>query len=417
MKNLWILASALLIGCSAPQDSKPVADEGQTSQELESQPSEMHSSLRGEEGSELPPPTREKVVKEKPKPVVQRVVVATPRARGVVLFESELEFLRGALESRLQADDLFEIKDHSELEDEMKVLKKGKLPNQKACKVLPDPFLAAAGFEGVNVVWPSLVCGAEKCTLKATSGPQTRIYELSANPENWAEELTSAAAVAKEAEVEGTSVELGKYKEPYLVVEDIDGTWDESFQKPLQRAAKQARRCDEGPDRFLVSIAESGKVNSCESDRRHTRKPKSEDCFCKALKRVRFPKVEKKSGERRFSGHLKVLAKKENEARAQSKRAELQLLSSDDPIAHLNSIHLNEKNLRKCADLTEAPTEVGFILEVAGQGEHVAHSTSWTGEVSPELKSCVKGLLRGVTMDCPATERATVRGRIVLRPE
>lgn len=416
MKHVWILALGLMIGCSAPQDSKP-ADEGQASQELEAQPSQMHSSLRGEEGSVLPPPAKREVVKEKPKPVIQHVVVATPRARGVVLFESELESLRGALESRLQEDELFEVKDHSELDDEIKVLKKGKLPNQKACKVLPDPFLAAAGFEGVNVVWPSLACGAEKCTLKVTSGPQTRIYELSASPENWAEELKSAATVSKEAEVSGASVELGKYKEPYLVVEDIDGIWDESFLKPLQRAAKQARRCDESPDRFLVAIDESGKLSSCEADRRHTRKPRSEDCFCKALKRVRFPKAEKNSGERRFSGHLKILAKKENEARAQNRRAELQLISSDDPIAHLNSVHLNEKNLRKCADLTEAPTEVGFILEVAGQGEHVAHSTSWTGEVSPELKSCVKGLLRGVTMDCPATERATVRGRIVLRPE
>lgn len=416
MKHVWILAVGLMIGCSAPQDSKP-ADEGQASQEVESQPSQMHSSLRGEEGSVLPPPAKREVVKEKPKPVIQHVVVATPRARGVVLFESELESLRGALESRLQEDELFEVKDHSELDDEIKVLKKGKLPNQKACKVLPDPFLAAAGFEGVNVVWPSLACGAEKCTLKVTSGPQTRIYELSASPENWAEELKSAATVSKETEVSGASVELGKYKEPYLVVEDIDGIWDESFLKPLQRAAKQARRCDESPDRFLVAIDESGKLSSCEADRRHTRKPRSEDCFCKALKRVRFPKAEKNSGERRFSGHLKILAKKENEARAQNRRAELQLISSDDPIAHLNSVHLNEKNLRKCADLTEAPTEVGFILEVAGQGEHVAHSTSWTGEVSPELKSCVKGLLRGVTMDCPATERATVRGRIVLRPE
>jgi len=364
-----------------------------------------------------------------PPPPPPRFVLGHPSVRGKIFFADELLPVLEAVEKKLGEDGV-EVVSSKQVLVEREIVRSGKLPGGKTCQRLPDPLNVSQGLHQAQVAEIKIYCDESSCVLSINS-PKVgfqRALVLSANSDElvvkWAEEI-----VAKDwssvsiPEIEEFTPELGRVRAPYLVPSNIEGVLEKDPAKALQRAASLAHRCEkqsasEDPlgQRYLLEIDPNGKVARCESERPDLMTPGVHSCTCNALKRqVRYPRAKKGEPVRRSSMNLHVKAKDTDETRARNSRVELQFSASDDPIAHLGFSTIPVTKMARCADMVNQETEVGISLEIAGQGEHVAHSTRWVGDVPENVKACVKELVREVRMTCPANDRATVKGKMVLR--
>lgn len=368
-------------------------------------------------------------------PVVERakplLLVTNPTATGITLFADELAPLRVALADALaKSHDVVPLKTVTQ---EVRNARNNTLPNGKQCARTPHPILIShAIHEGSSLTESQVMCSELGCELRVQSQDNrvrmhTKLSLPTANdsPETivarWVEELAERPLEqTRRLDVPLTKpvVATVKRSQKSRVVGFVDPSASlTDLGKPLQAALKAVERCTSRyptinpEDRYMVSFNTSGKVDRCESERLDQHSSPGFDCVCEALhKNLRVPKAKKGESARRAALSLFVDSGREHP------RVSLKFQSSDDKVAHLATDVVANEELARCMAPLGSDFEVGVIMEVAGQGEHVAHSTSWTTvgkrEVPDSVKACLKPILRAAQMTCPWNERATVRGKV-----
>lgn len=368
-------------------------------------------------------------------PVVEHtkplLIVTNPTATGVTLFADELAPLRGALAEALAKT--YDVVPLETVNQDVKNARNNTLPNGKQCARIPHPILISHALHEHSSLTDSVVmCGEAGCELRIQSQDnRVRMHtKLSAPAPNDSPEATVDRWVQelKDRPLEQTRrveaplnkplvASVKRSKKPRVVgLVDPSVLWTKDLGKPLQASLKAIQRCKSKhptinpKDRYMMSINAGGKVDRCETENADHHRSDGFDCVCDALKKnVRFPKAKK--GERRAAMSVFVDSGKE-----QLPWVSLEFQSSDDKVAHLATDIIPNEALAECMAPLGTDFEVGVTMEVAGQGEHIAHSTSWTTvgkrNVPDSVKTCLKPILRSAHMTCPWNERATVRGKV-----